>query len=166
MSTATTSEGLMSCSGCGATVYPEHLDRHMAGYWSGKLYCSYCLVEKQGGGAAPPQPPPIPDELTSFPLEEAESVPETAKAPAITAPPPPLAAAPTIHRPPRTGSSGATRMRIFHARLSDGAVSHLDQQINDWLDQNPEIEIKFSNSTVGTWEGKHPEPNLILTLFY
>ena len=28
------------------------------------------------------------------------------------------------------------------------------------------IGIKFSNSTIGSFEGKHTEPNLILTLFY
>lgn len=166
MSSTTTSEKLMSCAGCGATVYPEHLDRHMAGYWSGQLFCSYCLADKKGGGA----PPPIPEELTTFPLEEAES----ASAPAATAPvaapePPPTptpAAAPALRRPPRPGASGATRLRIFHSKLSDGAVGHLDHQINEWLDQNPDVEIKFANTTVGVWEGKHAEPNLILALFY
>ena len=73
---------------------------------------------------------------------------------------------PASRRAPCADAAGATRMRIFHAKLSDGAVGHLDHQINDWLDQNPEIEIKFANTTVGVWEGKHAEPNLILTLFY
>jgi hypothetical protein len=164
MSTTPASDVLMSCSGCGATVYPEHLERHMAGYWSGRLYCSHCLAEKKTGT---PAPPPIPDELTTFPLEEVASAP----AGAAPAPPPvesrePATPAPVaaLRRASRTG--GATRMRIFHSKLSDGAVGHMDHQINEWLDQNPDVEIKFANSTVGVWEGKHAEPNLILALFY
>ena len=60
----------------------------------------------------------------------------------------------------------ATRIRTFHAKLSEGAILHLDQQVNSWLDGHPDLEIKFASTTVGTWEGKHPEPNLILTIFY
>jgi hypothetical protein len=164
MSTMPASETLLSCSGCGATVYPEHLERHMAGYWAGTLYCKLCLTQKKSGTA----PPPIPEELTSFPLEEV--VAESANAVAPAAPEPPKPAVPTVapmtRRAPRPGSDGATRVHIFHARLSDGAVAHLDHQINDWLDQNPDVEVKFANTTVGTWEGKHPEPNLIMALFY
>lgn len=164
MSTMPASEALLSCSGCGATVYPEHLERHMAGYWAGALYCKHCLADKKAG----PTPPPIPDELTSFPLEEVAN-----EATASTPTPPPEPPKPTepavvstARRPPRPGTAGATRMRIFHSKLSDGAVTHLDHQINEWLDQNPDVEVKFANTTVGVWEGKHPEPNLIMTLFY
>lgn len=162
MSTTSASETLMSCAACGATIYPEHLNRQQAGYWSGALYCSFCLMDKKSGSGAAPA---IPDELTTFPLEE--TAPATA-APAANAPAPPPTPVviPGKRRPPRPDAKGATRMRIFHAKLSDGAVAHLDQQINDWLDQNPEVEIKFANTTVGTWEGKHAEPNLIVTLFY
>ena len=165
MSATTTSEPLMSCAGCGATVYPEHLDRHAAGYWAGQLFCSYCLADKKSGGAQPP----IPDEVTTFPLEEAESPPASAAAPAPAPEPAPAstpAVIPASRRSSRPGVAGATRLRIFHAKLSDGAVAHLDHQINDWLDQTPDVEIKFATTTVGVWEGKHAEPNLIMTLFY
>jgi hypothetical protein len=154
----------MSCTGCGATVYPEHLERQMAGYWSGALYCKYCLADKKAGTA----PPPVPEELAAFPLEEV--APAAAAAAPAPAPHPAEAAAPTVipasRREPRPGSVGATRMRIFHSKLSDGAVAHMDHQINDWLDQNPDVEIKFANTTVGVWEGKHAEPNLVMALFY
>lgn len=151
-------ETVMSCAACGASIYPEHLDRHLAGYWAGALYCSVCLVEKKNGGGATPAAPDAP---SSLPLEEAGPGP-AAVAPLAPAPAP----AGSELRPPRPGAKGASRMRIFHARLSDGAIAHLDQQVNDWLEQNPDVEIKFANTAVGTWEGKHPEPNLILALFY
>jgi hypothetical protein len=108
-------------------------------------------------------------ELATFPLEDVAPAPAALASAAPAAPTPPSpeqTGVQVTRRPPRPGATGGTRMRIFHARLSEGAVAHLDQQINDWLDQNPEIEVKFANSTVGTWEGKHAEPNLILTLFY
>lgn len=157
---STSAETMLSCSACGATIYPEHLERHQAGYWSGALYCCCCLNEKKAGSGAPV---PIPDELTTFPLEDVEPGAAPMAAPAPAAVP---AATPSGRRAPRPGAQGATRVRIFHSKLSDGAVAHLDQQINDWLDQNPDVEVKFADTTVGTWEGKHPEPNLIVTLFY
>ena len=45
-------------------------------------------------------------------------------------------------------------------------IEHLDEQINEWLDENKEITLKFANSTIGMFEGKHTEPNLIFTFFY
>ena len=39
-------------------------------------------------------------------------------------------------------------------------------QINEWLEANEEIVIKFSNSSIGPFEGKHTEQNIIITVFY
>ncbi|GMV98211.1 MAG: hypothetical protein HRF43_14020 [Phycisphaerae bacterium] len=159
MSSARPSETLLNCAGCGATIYPEHLDRHLAGYWAGSLYCSCCLAEKRDG--KPAAPPAAESGLT---LEEAPAEGQET-------PPPSAASGPVGHHhhhrlPPRPDAKGATRMRIFHSRLSEGAVGHLDMQINEWLERHPEIELKFAHTTVGTWEGKHAEPNLIITVFY
>lgn len=161
MSATQSTETVLSCAGCGATIYQEHLDRHLADHWAGSLYCAVCLAEKKGGGARPA--PPQGEALETFTLEDAP-----AGAPAMPPPAPAPVAAPlqVQRRPPRAGAQGATRMRIFHAKLSEGAVAHMDQQINDWLDHHPEIEIKFANTTVGVWEGKHPEPNLIISVYY
>ncbi|MBN1844744.1 MAG: hypothetical protein JW810_03605 [Sedimentisphaerales bacterium] len=62
--------------------------------------------------------------------------------------------------------TGASRVRTFHTKLSDTAMSYLDGLINDWLDENPDIEVKFSNTTVGVVEGKRAEPHLIITVWY
>ena len=71
-----------------------------------------------------------------------------------------------FNRPLDPDTSHATRCRMFHAKLSDGAIDYLNGQINEWLDQNADISIKFANSTIGPFEGKHTEPNIIMSLFY
>lgn len=72
----------------------------------------------------------------------------------------------TYKRPLNVTGRGATRVRTFHAKLSDTAMSYLEGLINDWLDEHPDIEVKFSNTTVGVVEGKRAEPHLIITVWY
>ena len=62
--------------------------------------------------------------------------------------------------------TGALRCRIFHAKLNEGALHYLEEQINDWTDNNDNIEIKQMATQVGVFEGKHPEPHLFVVLFY
>jgi len=69
-------------------------------------------------------------------------------------------------RPLNVTGRGATRVRTFHTKLSDTAMNYLDGLINDWLDEHPDIEAKFSNTTVGIVEGKRAEPHLIITVWY
>ncbi len=60
-------------------------------------------------------------------------------------------------RKPHTELTGAVRMKSFHGRLSDNGLEYLDNAINDWLDANPDVEIKFVTSTVGLYDGKIKE---------
>jgi hypothetical protein len=69
-------------------------------------------------------------------------------------------------RPTHSNKTGAVRMRTFHCRLSEQGVEYLDQTVNDWLEHHPEIEIKFTNSTIGLWDGKLKEPTLIINVWY
>jgi len=69
-------------------------------------------------------------------------------------------------RPLNTDGKGATRVRTFHTRLGNNAMSFLDEQINEWVDENPDIVVKFSTSTVGMVEGKKTEPHLIISVWY
>ena len=62
--------------------------------------------------------------------------------------------------------TGAVRLRTFHCRLSEQGVDYLDQLVNDWLEAHPEVEVKFTNSTIGLWDGKLKEPTLILNVWY
>ena len=61
--------------------------------------------------------------------------------------------------------AGATRVRMFNAKITLAAMDHLVNQINEWLDGN-EIEVKYINQVIGTVEGKKPEPNIIITVWY
>jgi len=174
-------ENVLSCHECGASIYKEHLDKKLAGFHSGKLLCVHCLKEKKSPASKPPEEPPpaaaaaptgAADDLPPLSLVD---VPEHANVPgqktshgtAVGAPPPAVTEEPTRYtRPLNKTGTGATRCRTFHAKLSDEAVRHMDQQINEWCERNPDVEIKFSTSTVGIWTGKHAEPNLIVTVFY
>lgn len=69
-------------------------------------------------------------------------------------------------RQPKGDGTGAIRVRSFHGKFSDQALGFMDSQINDWLDANPDIEIKFVTSSVGQFEGKIREPALVLNLWY
>ena len=68
-------------------------------------------------------------------------------------------------RPLNNTGSGATRCRIFTAKLSADPILVMENNINDWID-NDEIEVKFISQTVGTMEGKRKEDNLIVTVWY
>jgi hypothetical protein len=61
---------------------------------------------------------------------------------------------------------GACRVRSFHGKYSDQGLQYLDDAVNEWLDANPDVEVKFVTSTVGVFEGKIREPALVLNLWY
>ena len=57
-------------------------------------------------------------------------------------------------RTPNTTGAGAIHCRSFFAKLTSDAVAYMDQSINEWLDEHPQYEVKFVNSTIGTMRGK------------
>lgn len=61
---------------------------------------------------------------------------------------------------------GACRVRSFHGRLSAQGLEYLDNQINEWLDHSPEVDIKLVTTNVGVFEGKMREPALIVNVWY
>ena len=69
-------------------------------------------------------------------------------------------------RPLNPKGQNATRVRTFHAKLNDAAINYLNQQINEWVDNHEDVEIKFTNATIGVVEGKRSEPHLIITVWY
>jgi hypothetical protein len=60
----------------------------------------------------------------------------------------------------------AVQIRTFHSGLTDAALADLDGRINEWLNSNPQFEIRQTTSTVGVFEGEQGGPHLILTVFY
>ena len=73
-------------------------------------------------------------------------------------------AAPSLAKPPRQGPC-ACRVRSFHGRLSEG-MQYMDDKINEWLDQHPDIEVKIVTTSIGQYEGKIKEPALVLNVWY
>jgi len=68
-------------------------------------------------------------------------------------------------RKPNWDGKGATHVRSFHSRLSSEGIELLDQQINQWLEEHPEAEVKLVTTSVGEWQGKVKEPNLIIQVW-
>jgi hypothetical protein len=67
----------------------------------------------------------------------------------------------TWTRQPNTTGTGAAHVKTFHSKLTDDALRYVDVQINEWLDENPEFEVKLVTTTIGTFTGKVKEPHLI-----
>ncbi|MFN7021965.1 MAG: hypothetical protein ACK4WH_11645 [Phycisphaerales bacterium] len=68
-------------------------------------------------------------------------------------------------RKTNVNGTGATHVKTFHCKLSSESVEYMDQQINQWLDDHPDYEVKFVTSTVGEWTGKIKEPALIVNVW-
>lgn len=68
-------------------------------------------------------------------------------------------------RPLNLTGQGATRCRIFHSKIALGSLEFMENQINEWVDSD-QIEIKHVGHIIGTMEGKRPEPNLLVMVWY
>ncbi len=69
-------------------------------------------------------------------------------------------------RKPHCSGTGACRVKSFHGKYSDEGLRYLDNAINQWLDDHPDVEVKFVTPTVMTFEGKTREPALVLNVWY
>ena len=57
-------------------------------------------------------------------------------------------------------------VRTFFTKLHIGAVEFMDEQITDWLKDNPGVVIKKTNVVTGELAGKKTEPNIIISVWY
>ncbi len=69
------------------------------------------------------------------------------------------------NRTPNTTGQGAIHVRTFVAKLRLDAIEHMDQQVNEWLDANPQYEVKFVTSAVGELLGKTKEAAVFLSVW-
>ncbi|UCG58034.1 MAG: hypothetical protein JSU70_00730 [Phycisphaerales bacterium] len=65
-----------------------------------------------------------------------------------------------------TSADRITGVRTFFTKLHPGALNFLDEQINDWLKNNPGIQVKRTDLTTGEVQAKKTEPNIIITVWY
>lgn len=68
-------------------------------------------------------------------------------------------------RPMNVTNNGATRCRLFHCKIADTSLEHMEHQINDWIDDEG-IDVKYVGHMVGPMEGKHTEQNVIMVVWY
>ncbi len=59
-----------------------------------------------------------------------------------------------------------TGVKTFFTKLHPGAMGFLDDQVNTWLRENPNIHVKHTNITTGEVQAKKTEPNIIICLWY
>jgi len=162
------SETTLNCTACGATIYQEHLYRGLAARWAGNLLCHHCLKEQKGADQTIPHEGDMADlELADNPDSSDPNQRSSVRGPGGSSITGALGMTTMNFKRPLTPTGkGATRIRTFYAKLVEGAIQHLDSQVNAWLDNNPDIEIKFANTVVGRLQDKRGETCLIMTIFY
>lgn len=69
------------------------------------------------------------------------------------------------NRTPNTTGSGAIHVKTFVAKLRLDAIDNLDEQVNNWLDNHPEYEVKFVTTTVGKLVGKISEDAIFMNVW-
>ena len=130
------------------------------------------------------KPIPFDDSDKPIPLGNAPTVgsPNVSRAPlnlggggkgpvAQAAAPAPRAASPTPVRraavdPGLSGGQRITGVKTFFTKLHPGALEFMDEQMNGWLKEHPEVCIKHTNVTTGEVQAKKTEPNIIITVWY
>ncbi|MAE65436.1 MAG: hypothetical protein CMJ18_14290 [Phycisphaeraceae bacterium] len=68
-------------------------------------------------------------------------------------------------RPTNKDGTGATHVRTFVSKLRLDAIEHLEEQVNEWLDNHPDYEVKHVTSSVGVLTGKLQEEAMFLTVW-
>ncbi len=114
--------------------------------------------------AAPASPAPAPPAAApAVAPRPMAAAPAAATAAVPTAAPRPVAARPAAVA---NGSDRITGCKTFFTKLHPGAIDFLDEQINQWLKDNPAVIIKMTNTSVGEVQGKKTEANILLTVWY
>jgi len=68
-------------------------------------------------------------------------------------------------RTPNVTGSGAIHVKTFVTKLRLDAINHLDDQINQWLDNHPEYEVKFVSQSIGKLVGKNTEDAMFTSVW-
>ena len=165
---------VQTCDACGASIYPEHVSGGLAGLLAGQMLCAHCFRDKKEdqedtlrkeANAEALKPISLGEDMSSGTMGST-AIHGFSGADSLAGGGIALDDESKFRRRLDPRSPFGTRCRTFHAKLTDGAVSYMNQLINEWADGNPDVNIKFANSTIGIFEGKHADPHLIVTVFY
>ena len=69
------------------------------------------------------------------------------------------------NRSPNVTGQGAIHVRTFVSKLRLDAIEYLDNQINEWLDEHPQYEVKFVTQSIGKLIGKNTEDALFVSVW-
>lgn len=111
----------------------------------------------------PPAPKPVVDEPLSL-VDDAELEDGISKVHAISGSLTNIEGHQFL-RPLSANGTGATRCRLFHSRIAEAPLDHMQKNINEWIDSG-KIEIKHVGHVMGTMSGKSNEANLIVMVWY
>ena len=59
-----------------------------------------------------------------------------------------------------------TGVKTFFTKLHPGALDFLDEQITKWLNDNPGLIVRRTNTVTGDIQAKKTEPNIIISIWY
>ncbi|WP_428386691.1 hypothetical protein [Mucisphaera sp.] len=68
-------------------------------------------------------------------------------------------------RAPLKTGTGACHVKTFVTKLRLDAIEHIDEQVNQWLDENPDYEVKFVTTSIGKLVGKTSEDALFMSVW-
>ena len=173
--------GVRTCSKCGKEISNDDLRNHAAVKYKGELLCPPCAEELKArilaakqqegtGGNGGGLPAEAPEEEVPIALAELDK-PRVVAGPStqihqFSSPTGTIAKEREWKRPLLQGTDTATRCKTFHCKLTDASMQNLNDQVNEWVDEHEDVEIKFATSNIGIIEGKHADPHLIVTVFY
>ena len=165
-----------TCGECGVAISREDFLNHAAARYKGKLLCPQCVQEvkarivaaKAAAGAAETDIDPTEVPIALVSEDDIEDTPDAgAQIHGFSGAEMTVRLAERQYRRPLLQDSPlATRCETFHCKLTDVSLHHLNEQVNQWVDDHPDVQIKFALSNIGVVEGKHADPHLIVTIFY
>jgi hypothetical protein len=69
-------------------------------------------------------------------------------------------------RQPNASAAAPVRVKTFHAKLSDQGLEYLDEAVNMFIDDHPEVNVKFVTTNIGMFDGKFKDLALIVNVWY
>jgi hypothetical protein len=111
-----------------------------------------------------PAPAPLPVPVPAAPVTHAAPAAPAAKK--ITFNTDSMTRHRNYKRQTHTTGLGACRVKTFHGKLSDQGLEYLDDAINVFLDEHPDIEVKLVQSNVGMFDGKFKDFALVVNVWY